>query len=165
MRNTFYRIGLEEYLFISRLNQASGLEQLLESVAQTADTRLNAEQAQAILNWLAARQLLQVDDAAPLVQALEFEEKQKTARRFNRLNVITIKVPLFNPDPLLNYLSPKFSWLTGRWFAALWLLLAVLALGHLFSKLAGIQQSGSRFFFSHQCAFHLAHLVFPQTLS
>ena len=134
VRNTFYRIGLEEYLFISRLNQASGLEQLLESVAQTGDTRLNAEQAQAILNWLAARQLLQVDDAAPLAQALELEEKQKNARRFSRLNVITIKVPLFNPDPLLNYLSPKFSWLTGGWFAALWLLLAVLALGNLFSK-------------------------------
>ena len=134
VRNTFYRIGLEEYLFISRLNQASGLEQLLESVAQTGDTRLNPEQAQAILNWLAARQLLQVDDAAPLVQALELEKKQKTARRFSRLNIITIKVPLFNPDPLLNYLSPKLTWLTGRWFALLWLILAVSALGILFSK-------------------------------
>ncbi len=134
VRNTFYRLGLEEYLFISRLNQASGLEQLLESVAQTGNTQLSAEQAQAILNWLAARQLLQVDDAAPLVQALEQEEKQKNARHFSRLNIITIKVPLFNPDPLLNYLSPKFNWLTGRWFAALWLILAASALTVLFSK-------------------------------
>jgi putative peptide zinc metalloprotease protein len=134
VRNTYYRIGLEEYLFISRLNQASGLEQLLESVAQTGDTRLDAEQAQSIISWLAARQLLQVDDAAPLVQALEREEQQKSARRFSRLNIITIKIPLFNPDPLLDYLSPKFTWLTGRWFAALWLILAVSALGTLFSR-------------------------------
>ncbi len=146
VRNTYYRIGLEEYLFISRLNQASGLEQLLESVAQTGDTRLDSEQAQAILNWLAARQLLQVDDAAPLVQALEIEEKQKNARRFSRLNIITIKVPLFNPDPLLDYLSPKFTWLTGKWFAALWLILAVSALGTLFSRWQEFSSQAAGFF-------------------
>lgn len=134
LRNIFYRLGVEEYLFISRLNQASGLDQLLESVAQTGEVQLSLEQAQAIIDWLAARQLLRFDDAVPLAQALELEKAHKGLKRFSRLNIITIKVSLFNPDPLIDYLSPKLSWLTGKGFFFLWLILAVLALGSLSSR-------------------------------
>ncbi len=134
VRNKFYRLGLEEYLFISRLNQASSIEQLLRGVAQTAETQLSLEQAEAIINWLAVRQLLQLDNASPLIQALEQEHTSKKWQRLSRLNIITIKISLFNPDPLLNVLSPKLSWLTGKLFAVIWLALAVSALGILFSR-------------------------------
>jgi putative peptide zinc metalloprotease protein len=134
VRNTFYRLGYEEYLFISRLNQTASIEQLLQGIAQTAGTQLSLEQAEAIINWLAARQLLQQDHASPLIQALEQEQTSKRWQRLSRLNIITIRISLFNPDPLLNILSPKLSWLTGRLFALIWLGLAMSALGILFSR-------------------------------
>jgi len=134
VRNKFYRLGLEEYLFISRLNQESSIDKILQSVAQTAETQLSTEQAEAIINWLAARQLLQLDNASPLIQALEREQTSKNWQRLSRLNIITIRVSLFNPDPLLNVLSPKLSWLTGKLFALIWLALAISALGILFAR-------------------------------
>ncbi|NNK96614.1 MAG: biotin/lipoyl-binding protein [Desulfobacterales bacterium] len=134
VRNKFYRLGLEEYLFISRLNQSSSIEQLLQGLSQTAETQLSLEQAEAIFNWLAARQLLQLDNASPLIKALEQEQMSKNWQRLSRLNLITIRISLFNPDPLLNVLSPKLSWLTGKLFAFIWLALAISALGILFSR-------------------------------
>ncbi len=134
VRNKFYRLGLEEYLFISRMNQASSIEQLLQSVTQTAETQLSLEQAEAIINWLAVRQLLQIDNASPLIEALKQEHTSKHWQRLSRLNIITIRISLFNPDPLLKILSPKLSWLTGKLFAFIWLALMISALGIIFSR-------------------------------
>jgi putative peptide zinc metalloprotease protein len=134
VRHTFYRLGVEEYLLVSRLNQAVTIDELLLSVARDGETRLSSEQALSIINWLRARQLLQSDDGAPLTQALEQEAAQINLRRFSRLNIITFKLPCLNPDPFLERLGHWLSWLTGPLVFAAWSLLACAALWVLFLR-------------------------------
>lgn len=146
LRNKFFRIGLEEYLFISKLNEASDIEQLLQDAAQKTETELSIEQAHIIINWLTARQLLQLDEASPLLQALEQDRASKKWQRLSRLNVITIKLSLFNPDPLLNIISPKLAWLTGKLFAVIWLALGLSALTIIFPKWQEFSEQSIGFF-------------------
>jgi putative peptide zinc metalloprotease protein len=146
MRHTFYRLGLEEYLFVSRLNESATLEELLLSVARTGEAELSAGQAQSILNWLAARQLLQSGDGAPLTMALEQEAAQKNLRRFSRLNIISFKIPFLNPDPFLKRLDSHLSWLTGPWFFVVWLALGIAALTALGSRWQEFTSQAQGFF-------------------
>ncbi len=119
-RHLYYRIGLEEYLFITFLDQADSLEQLVDRVAAASGTGLTPEQAMTILGWLRAKQLLQADSPESLDILLRQEEQVRAARRLNRMNLISFKLPLANPDPLLEKICPRLSWLSGPWFAVLW---------------------------------------------
>jgi putative peptide zinc metalloprotease protein len=132
-RNTYYRIGVEEYLFVSRLNGSRDFRSLLQSVEKDCDVCLGNEQGQAILQWLQDRQLLQDETGRHLPLALEQEEASARLRRFSRLNFISFKISLFNPDRFLDRVYPALSWLTGRPFFIFWSILAVLALGILVS--------------------------------
>ncbi|WP_319547485.1 efflux RND transporter periplasmic adaptor subunit [Desulfogranum marinum] len=133
VQNTYYRIGEEEYLFISNLNRFSSLEPLLEHITPLSASPLDKEQAQTILQWLTGRQLLQQKDATIL--AADMEQKQNFQKRtnLNRLNLISIKIPCFNPDRLLRHCKPLF-WLTGKIFFTLWICAGVMAAWVLFTR-------------------------------
>jgi putative peptide zinc metalloprotease protein len=133
VRNLFFRVGREEYLLISSLGQADSLPELLEMVAEKSGVTLTPEQAQTIFTWLASRQLLQADNAAPLLGAIAQEKALAKLKSLQRLNLITFKIPLFNPDPLLRHCGFLF-WLVGGPFLALWLAAAFLAIATLVSE-------------------------------
>ena len=127
-RHLYYRIGLEEYLFITFLDQVDNLEQLVGRVAAATGTELTPEQAMTMLGWLRAKQLLQADSPESLDVLLRQEEQVRAARRLNRMNLISFKLPLTNPDPLLEKICPRLGWLTGPWFGLVWIIAAVAAL-------------------------------------
>lgn len=133
LRNTYYRIGVEEYLFLSNLNGAPDFETLLQKVAKSCGTGLTREQGEAILHWLMNRQLLQ-DDGGRLALSLEREQLSARLKKISRLNLISFKISLFNPDQFLDRVYPWMSWLTGRLFFLFWMVLAVLGLGILVAR-------------------------------
>lgn len=132
-RHVFYRVGREEYLLLTHLNASSSLEELLHKVNRESDTNLAPEQVVTILQWLAGRQLLQMDNPQMLAGALEQEKQMQGLRRRNRMNLISCKIPMGNPDPLLTRLYPKLKWLTGMGFGLFWIVAGIFALGGLFS--------------------------------
>ncbi|MGB5987605.1 MAG: hypothetical protein WBG37_20030, partial [Desulfobacterales bacterium] len=146
LRHLFYRIGPEEYQFIRRLNHFDSLEALLSDLAVAGGMSLSSEQAQTILVWLAGRQLLRQENARLLTQTLAREKEIRQQQRVNRLNLITFKVPLFNPDPLLNRLGRHLDWLSGPLFFAGWLLAGILALTALHEKWPAFIGQASGFF-------------------
>ncbi|WP_457576484.1 efflux RND transporter periplasmic adaptor subunit [Desulfomarina sp.] len=133
MRNSYYRIGVEEYLFLSNLNDAPDFETLLQEVAENCGTDLTREQGEAILHWLTGRQLLQ-DDSGHLALSLEREQLAARLKKISRLNLISFKISLFNPDLFLDRVYPKLLWLTGRLFFFFWVALAVFGLGILVAR-------------------------------
>ena len=132
-RHQYYRIGLEEYLVLTYLNGSATLEELLAKTSASAEVKLTPEQVQTILSWLGSKQLLQTEDPAMLINLLNQKKQVEGMRKLNRMNLISFKIPLFNPDPLLQRIAPRLGLLTGRFFALLWLIAALLALGTLFS--------------------------------
>ncbi len=133
-RHVYYRIGREEYLLLTHLNSSSSLEELLHKVNRESEIDLAPEQVETILQWLAGRQLLQMDNPQTLTSVLEQEKQMHGIRKQNRMNLISFKIPLGNPDPLLHRIYPGLKWLTGPGFGLIWLLAGLLALGGLFTR-------------------------------
>ena len=145
VRHLFYRVGREEYALIIFLNQADSLENLLERTAAESDVLFTTEQAQVVFSWLASRQLLQTDTAEPLLAAVAQERKMLGLRRFSRLNLISFKLPLGNPDPLLQRCT-FLSWFTGLPFFLLWVFLGLAALNTLSSQWQAFSSQTTGFF-------------------
>ncbi len=141
VRHTFFRIGREEYRLAITLDRARTMEELLDKVNRGSDDPLTEEQARAIITWLDRQQLLRQDGG--MTAHLEMETRQKELQRFARLNLISFKLPLFNPDPLLDRLPAWLIRCSGLPFLLLWLVLAVCGL----ATLAGHWQE-----FGHQAA-------------
>lgn len=126
VRNKYFRLGKEEYLFLTHLERFSTLDELLSFIGGQLGISLDQDQAQTLLSWLHSRQLLQQKAPGLLAASLEQDRRNRSLKRFSRLNLITVKLPLLNPDPLLRYCRPLL-WMTGSVFFLLWGLAALAA--------------------------------------
>lgn len=127
LRNTFYKIGLREYRFLCRLNQIKTLAELKGS-NDSSLSDISEDEALSILQWLAAKQLLQ-NQSQETMEAIEVAERQARQKgRMSRLNILIFRLPLFNPDPLLDRCLPWINWLAGPIFLILWILTGLIAI-------------------------------------
>jgi len=134
LRNVFFKIGRREYLFLCSLNRGDNLSKLPEdaSIDDSDGQTVTREEALTILKWLGSKQLLQNQDVETL-EAIESAEGAALQKNWlARMNLISFRIPLFNPDPFLCQIRPWLGWLAGPLFFAVWLLLAVVSLGALF---------------------------------
>jgi len=145
-RHCFYRIGLEEYQLLAHLNQARSLEELLDRCNQNSETALSMEQALTVLNWAAAKQLLQSSGTDQLLTRLEQDRQTRQMRRLGNINLVSFKIPLGNPDPILRKIAPRLMWLTSPAMMLLWLVGAVVALATLASHWQEFQARNIGFF-------------------
>ena len=146
-RHMYYRIGPEEYLLLAHLNHASSIEDLLQQCAAASTHEiLSPEQAMTVLKWAASRQLLQTDSPEMFNALLGQDNQMKTMRALNRMNLVSFKIPLGNPDPLLKKISPWLRPLTGPVFGLLWFIAGVLALSALFSNWQAFHARSAGFF-------------------
>jgi putative peptide zinc metalloprotease protein len=145
-RNRYFRIGVEEYLFISRLNQTRNLDDLLAAIERSSSCELSKEQAGTILNWLAASQLLQQQDEEQLVKALGQQAAQREVERISKINLVLLKLPCFNPDPFLNWSFRYLRGFTGRLYQFCWLIILIWATGTLCYRWQPFVQQAAGFF-------------------
>jgi len=139
LRNSFYKIGGREYRFLCRLDS-------INSGVLPSESEVSEEEAMTILQWLGSKQLLQKQNA-DLMKSLESAEEQgKKKSLLARLNLISFRIPLFNPDPFLNYCSRYLGWLAGPVFFAVWILTALLAIGLLLTNGGRFFSEGASFF-------------------
>ncbi len=139
LRNSFYKIGGREYRFLCRLDS-------INNGVMPSESEVSEEEATTILQWLGSKQLLQKQNEE-LMQSLENAEQQGRKKSLlARLNLISFRIPLFNPDPFLNYCNRYLGWLAGPVFFVVWLLAALLAVALLLSNGARFFSEGSGFF-------------------
>lgn len=123
------RFNSTAYELIGRLDGVSTVEdiwyQLQESHGESALTQ------DEVIHTLT--QLFSIDalrsglpaDAKALFKRFQQEQRQRRQRAV--MNPLSIRVPLFDPDRLLNYLSPRVATLFSKTGAALWLLVVGIA--------------------------------------
>lgn len=146
-RHMYYRIGPEEYLLLAHLNHSSSMEELLQQCgAASHGQTLSEEQAMTVLKWAASRQLLQTDSPEMFNALLGQDNRMKTMQALNRMNLVSFKIPLGNPDPLLRRIIPWLRPLTGPLFGLFWLITGALALGVLFSHWQAFHARSAGFF-------------------
>ena len=123
------RFNAAAYAFIGRLDGNFSVQQIWEQLA-TADAEhaLQQDEVLLILTQLFAIDALQ--SGLP-IDAMEFFKRYQHERRLRRkravMNPLAIRVPLLDPDALLNRLLPWVRPLFSKSAALLWLLLVGLA--------------------------------------
>lgn len=123
LRQKFYRIGRAEYVFCTELDGKTALgHAIAETNTFLGEDIFNEENAKVTLQWLMQNQLLS-DSSDDLVKGrLQLDERIRKQKLLGKFNLISIKIPLFNPDPIFEKISPWLRWFTGPFFAIFWAL-------------------------------------------
>lgn len=121
LRQKFYRIGRPEYVFFTELDGKTALGEVIVRANNFLDEDIfNEENAKVTLQWLMQNQLLS-DSSEELVKGrLQREARIRKQKMLGRINLITIKIPLCNPDPIFEKTAGWLRWLTGPYFALFW---------------------------------------------
>lgn len=141
IRQKYFRIGRPEYLLFTCLDgRLSVTEAAARANSHLQEGFFTPENIPTVINWLSGNQLLS-NSSEDLLKTLQDRHRQEGRRRgLSRLNLISIKVPLFNPDQLLRKVFPFLKWLSGPYFFLAWLtilLAAALSLAPNWSQFLG----------------------------
>jgi putative peptide zinc metalloprotease protein len=135
IRSTFYRIGVPEYRFISLLDGSVSIEQALAaSAASLGQEAIDAREAAVIVRWLIDNELAFTSASRNLEFLSSVRNRRRRAKTLGRFNLLFIKLPLFNPDRLLDQIMPAFRWMVGRGFLLVWLAVVSTGAYHVFGN-------------------------------
>jgi putative peptide zinc metalloprotease protein len=124
-----YRFSSNAHHFIALMDGWRTVEDLWQVNGDSlGDEGLTQEEAVGLLRRLYSADLLQTDISTDAAEIFERQKRQARAKWTGRIkNPLAVKVPLFDPDRMLERLLPFFRPLFGRMGLMLWL--AVLAVG------------------------------------
>jgi putative peptide zinc metalloprotease protein len=126
IRGKFYRIGVREFTLVSLLDGRTSLGSAMGLAASVLGPEALTEQdALALGSWLIDCQLAQLHNAPT-----PFGEKRPTGGYALLRNPLFIKLPLANPDLLLQRMLPWCRGLLSPWFFVCWALLCGVGIYH-----------------------------------
>lgn len=127
--NRHYRVRPTAWRFIARLDRSHTVdERWQQMLARDPDDAPGQSEVLEVLTQLHGANLL-VTDAAPETGAM-VERRQRERRRMARqqwMNFLFLRIPLFDPDAILEGLRPVGRWLIGPLGLVLWLVVVTLA--------------------------------------
>jgi putative peptide zinc metalloprotease protein len=124
VRSKYFRVGVAEYTFISLLDGETTLDQAMARAATVAPMSSFTDQnALSICKWLLDNDLAETEGTAERHRRASVPSKPLT----QRLNPLTIRLPLIRPDRLFDAITPWTSWLFSAPVVAVWVLLLVSA--------------------------------------
>lgn len=123
LRQKFYRIGRAEYIFFTELDGKTALgDAIVEANRLLGEEIFNEDNGKIILQWLIQNQLLSDSSDDLVAGRLQLDDRIRKQKLLGKFNLISIKIPLFNPDPIFEKISPWLRWFTGPIFALFWCL-------------------------------------------
>ena len=109
-RGRFFRVGLPEYTFLSLLDGETTLAGAISLTARVlGPDAFNEEQALSLVKWLTDSELIESLDDAP--RTTDATPQAKLGKLAEKLNPFWLKVPIANPDRVIERLLPWLSWL------------------------------------------------------
>ena len=127
VRSKYFQIGVAEFEFIASLDGERTTEDVLGQLHVNGHDTIEQEQAITISQWLVQSNLI-------ISQTTESTHRLKTQVQslnnqtlISKINPISFKVNLFNPNNLLSAVQPYFNWMFSKWFFVVWLVGCVWA--------------------------------------
>lgn len=115
-----HELGVTQYAFVSGFDGTSTLGQLTQKLANTLPhTAMSCQQAEQTARYLLDHQLaFAIDASGSRIESTDRLTQQRselqTQRRSENANPLFVKVPLANPAPWLDRLTPTFGWILSR---------------------------------------------------
>ncbi len=127
--NTHFRLNRSAYEFIGLMDGRRTVAQCWEiCLARLEDDAPSQPEALELLGQLASSNLLESElppDAASMMR--RYRQRRKRELQGNLMNLLFPRIPLFDPDAVLNAVTPVFGWIFSWPGLLLWLALFVAA--------------------------------------
>jgi putative peptide zinc metalloprotease protein len=134
LNSRFYRVGLAEYHLISLLDGHTTLSRAVAmSATQMGDQAVAEMEAVTICKWLIDSGLASTDASRSANRLIESHNETSRKKNIAKLNPITPKFPLFNPDRFLEQLNGVCGWLFSTPMFALWAIIVFLGGYHVWA--------------------------------
>lgn len=165
-RNEFFRVTEAAYHFLARLRHDRTIESVWrESMEKNPDEAPGQEEVIEILGQLNQANLIQSDIPANSSQLFQQYRKNKIRMtRMQALNFLFFKIPIFNPDRLLEALKPVGTLLASRLAFLLWLGMIGWALKLVIENWDAATQQSAGFLSPQNLPFILACTIFLKAI-
>ncbi|NQT11230.1 MAG: biotin/lipoyl-binding protein [Planctomycetes bacterium] len=151
MNSRFFRLGLQEYTFISFLDGHTTIHEALSRLSSVMpDHRLSEQDVAGICRWLAEMDLAHTAESAQAARLAQTADAVETRQRVARCNPLVFRLPICRPDRIFASMAPWLGWIHRPWFFVAWLALIGWGAYEVFSQ-------GERFAASSQGIFASAN--------
>lgn len=137
-RTKFYRVGIAEFTLISLIDGHITIAEAHGLAASALGAQALSDQETAELcRWLVDHQLASTPASLTASRMSDVAVRHQIRRQMSHVNLISPKLPLGNPDRVIQALSPLLGW----WFSPLGCLVWTITIGiGLFSLLTNIDR-------------------------
>ncbi len=145
--NSFYRLDDAAYQFIGMLDGHRSVNEAWSACQEQLGDRAPTQgEAIRLLGQLYTSNLLQAELAGDAAGMFERHRKRKSQEvRGYLMNILFVRLPLLDPDAMLERWMPLYGWIFKKWGVALWGVLLVMGImsvagryGELFNSAAGV---------------------------
>ncbi len=124
----FFRIGIPEYTFLSLLDGKRTVNSALMRVSSLLkQSAMDDREAANICRWAIESGLVETELSSSSSRREEKDRREFFARTMSWINPVTLKIPLFRPDPLVERITASMGWLVSPGGILLWFM--VVAFG------------------------------------
>ena len=108
LSNEFFRINEDAYAFLSRLGTGRTVEQAWrDTLANDPESMLSQQEVVQLLGQLNLSNLLQADRAGASASLFDrYQKRRGRERRARWMSLLSIRIPLFDPDRMLSRAQP-----------------------------------------------------------
>ena len=119
----FFRVGLAQYTFMSMLD---GKRTVNDSIMKTASLlrqhAIDESEAASLCKWAIESGLVDSENGNSAARRLEQHDMLKKQKMVSYLNPLMMRIPLFNPDKLVQAVSQYVSWIVSPAGLLIWLI-------------------------------------------
>ena len=127
VRSKYFQIGVSEFEFIASLDGQRKVADVLTELHNNGHDTIKEDQAVTISQWLVQSNLI-ISESTESTNRLKTQvESLNNQSMMSKINPISFKVSLFNPNSLLSAAQPYFNWMFSKWFFVVWLVAFVWA--------------------------------------
>jgi len=109
-RGRFFRVGISEYTFLSLLDGETSLAGAISLTARVLGPEaLTEEQALSLVKWLTEAEIVESRD--DISRTAETQPHAPLGKLAEKLNPFWMKVPIINPDRIIERLLPWLGWM------------------------------------------------------
>lgn len=119
----FFRVGLAQYTFLTMLNGKRTVSTaLMKTATLLHEHAIDETEAANLSKWAIESGLVESETGNSTARRMEQHEAQQKQKLISYLNPMMMRVPLFNPDPIVTALSLFMGFLISPLGALTWLM-------------------------------------------
>ena len=118
----FFRVGLAQYTFMSMLDGKRTVNvALMKTATLLRQNAIDESEAASLCKWAIESGLVESENGNSAARRLEQHDLLRKRKMMSWLNPLMMRVPLFNPDRIVNVASQYFGWLVSPVGLFIWL--------------------------------------------